>query len=196
MTQCERLSDRIPDVALGRSVWTAEEQAHLESCADCRAEWDLVVAAGRLGAGLPPLSNPEVMTAVLAGRLAGERAAVKRRRSWLAVGLAAAAVTIIAVRIPRSPSGLPGSTLPAPTSPVAAVQSGPAQMPNPAAPGPASVASTPAIQLPELDGLPDAELESILGSLDESFAVPALDGTGLDQPDDHQLEQALEAWEG
>lgn len=183
MTQCERLSDRLPDVAHGRSVWTAEEQAHLESCADCRAEWDLVVIAGRLGMELPPLSSPEVMTGALSGRLAGERTAVRaRRRSWLAAGLAAAAVTIIAVRIPWSPGGLPAPAQPAPVSPVT--------------PESASVASTPAIQLPELDGLPDAELESILGSLDESSPVPLLDGTGLDQPDDHQLEQALEAWEG
>jgi hypothetical protein len=182
MTQCERLSDRMPDVALGRSVWSAEEQAHLESCADCRAEWDLVVAAGRLGTALPPLSSPEVLSAALAGRLAGERAAVRaRRRSWLAVGLAAAAVTIIAVRIPRAPVGPPQPRT---------------HVPLPVTPGPASVSSPPAIQLPELDGLPDADLESILGSLDESSAVPSLDGTGFDQPDDHQLEQALEAWEG
>jgi hypothetical protein len=191
MIQCERLSDRIPDVALGRSVWTAEEQAHLESCADCRAEWDLVMTASRLGTTLPPLSSPEVMTAAMVGRLAGERAAARtRRRSWLAVGLAAAAVTIIAVRIPRSPAGLPAPTNPAPESYV------PAQVPNPSTPVSPSVASAPAIQLPELDGLPEADLESILGSLDESTTVPSLDGTGLDQPDDHQLEQALEAWEG
>jgi anti-sigma factor RsiW len=191
MTQCERLSDRIPDVALGRSVWTVEEQAHLENCADCRAEWDLVGAAGRLGTTLPPLSSPEVMTAALAGRLAGERAAVKaRRRSWLAVGLAAAAVTIIAVRIPRPPAAPPAPTAPVDSTRIWTRVIGPASLGSP------SVASTPAIQLPELDGLPDAELESILGSLDESSAVPSLDGTGFDQPDDHQLEQALEAWEG
>jgi hypothetical protein len=181
MTQCERLSDRIPDVALGRSVWTAEERGHLESCADCRAEWDLVVAAGRLGSALPPLSSPEVMTATLTGRLAGERTAMRaRRRSWLAVGLAAAAVAIIAVRIPRPPAG-PSRI--------------PTEVPTPVRPG-TSVASTPGIQLPELDGLPDAELESILGSIDESSAAPSLDGPGFDQSDDHQLEQALEAWEG
>jgi hypothetical protein len=181
MTECERLSDRIPDVALGRSSWSVEEQAHLAACADCRAEWDLVVAAGRLGTALPPLSSPEVMAAALSGRLAGSRAAARtRRRSWLAVGLAAAAVTIIAVRIPRSPDGTPTPSAPPPTTPSTS----------------SSVASVPAIQLPELDGLPDAELESILGSLDESSSVPALDTTGLDQPDDHQLEQALEAWEG
>ncbi len=196
MIQCDRLSDRIPGVALGRSSWTAEEQAHLETCPDCRAEWDLVVAASRLGTALPPASSPEVMTAALAGRLAGERAAVRtRRRSWLTVGLAAAAVTIIAVRIPRSPAGLSTPGQPAPTSPVGPAQPA-TQIPNPATPRPPSVASGPAIQLPELDGLPDADLEAILGSLDESSGVPSLDGAGLDQFDDHQLEQALEAWEG
>ena len=50
MSYCERLSDRMPDVALLRAAWSAEEAAHLASCADCRAEWDLVLAA--LGSSL------------------------------------------------------------------------------------------------------------------------------------------------
>ena len=49
MTVCEQLSDRMPAVAHGQAGWSAEEQAHLAGCADCRAEWDLVSAASRLG---------------------------------------------------------------------------------------------------------------------------------------------------
>ncbi|HEY8259565.1 MAG TPA: hypothetical protein VIG08_18060 [Gemmatimonadales bacterium] len=171
MTECERLSDRTPDIALGRSTWSAEEQAHLDACLDCRAEYDLVVMTNRLGAGVPRLSSPDIMTAALLGRLAAERATRARRRKWVAVGLAAAAVAILAVWMPRSPSGVATPTLPGPETPVA-------------------------VLLPELEGLPDDELNSILGSLDESSASSPFDSTGLDQADDHELEQVLEAWEG
>ena len=58
MTACERLSDRMPDVARGRARWTAEEAAHLAACADCLAEWDLVATTIRLGAKAPG-TDPE-----------------------------------------------------------------------------------------------------------------------------------------
>lgn len=54
-----------------------------------------------------------------------------------------------------------------------------------------------AVSLPELDGLPDGELQAILGSLDDSNSLaPALDASGLDDMDDHELEDVLGAWEG
>jgi len=170
MTQCERLSDRMPDVALGRTAWTVEEQAHLDACDDCGTEWALVQRAAHLGESLPRARDPAALTAAVLGRVAGERAAARtRRRTWLAAGLAAAAVAVIAVRIPRPPS----------------------------ATSPAVAAAGQAIALPELDDLPEAELESILGSLDESSGIsPAFDGSGLDNLDDHELERVLGAWEG
>ncbi len=168
MTQCERLSNRMPDVALGRAAWAAEEQTHLDACDDCRAEWALVRGATRLGESLSA-RDPEALTAALLGKVARARGATRtRRRAWLAAGLAAAAVAIIAVRIPRT------------------------------APTPTGIAITSAtVALPELDGLPDTELELILGSLDEpSGASPALEEPGLDDFDEHELDLVLEAWEG
>jgi hypothetical protein len=171
MTQCERLSDRMPDVALGRTAWTPEEQAHLEACDDCRAEWALVQGAAHLGDSLRGVRDPAVLTAAVLARVAEERVTVRtRRRAWLVAGLAAAAAVIILVRIPR--------TIPTPMGP--------------------AVASAPqTVALPELDDLPDAELEAILGSLDEpSGAPPSLDDSGLDDLDEHELERVLGTWEG
>ena len=108
MIQCDGLSDRMPEVALGRSTWRADEQAHLDACPDCQAEWRLVQTTSRLGASLPPLRSPEVMTAGILGRLSGERAAARSRRwTWMAAGLAAAAAIVIAVRGSRTPSSVP-----------------------------------------------------------------------------------------
>ncbi len=192
MIQCDGLSDRMPEVALGRSTWRADEQAHLDACPDCQAEWRLVQTTSRLGASLPPLRSPEVMTAGILGRLSGERAAARSRRwTWMTAGLAAAAAIVIAVRGSRTPSNVPapGTSVPVATAP---------RTPTPA-PAPAPVVATDqqSVSLPELDGLPDGELQAILGSLDESNTfAPAFDGSGLDDMDDHELEDVLGAWEG
>ena len=45
MTDCERLSDRMPEVAMARAAWSAEDAAHLASSTECRGELDLVLAA-------------------------------------------------------------------------------------------------------------------------------------------------------
>ncbi len=56
MIQCDGLSDRMPEVALGRSTWRAvRSRLHLDACPDCQAEWRLVQTTSRLGASLPPL---------------------------------------------------------------------------------------------------------------------------------------------
>lgn len=49
MTGCERMSDRMPDVACGAARWSDDETAHLDSCGECAAEWRLV----RVAAGMP-----------------------------------------------------------------------------------------------------------------------------------------------
>ena len=66
MTPCTHLSDRMPEVALGRARWTPEEERHLAGCEDCRAEWAIVVAAGRLGARLPTIDAERVAAGALA----------------------------------------------------------------------------------------------------------------------------------
>jgi hypothetical protein len=97
MTACERLSDRIPEVARGRSRWTAGEAAHLATCVDCRAEWDVVVAVNGLGDRSPAARDPSLVAAAVLGRLADDRRS--HRRSWQswAAGLAAAAAIAAAV---------------------------------------------------------------------------------------------------
>src|SRR5580765_2614028 len=107
MSTCTALSDRMPDVALGRSRWTEDEARHLASCADCRAEWALVAAASRLGASLPAPPDPAVTGARVLARLAAEPARPRAMsRLWLAAGLAAAAAVALVVWMGR---GGPGS---------------------------------------------------------------------------------------
>lgn len=71
MTPCTLLSDRMPAVARGVGRWSAEDAAHLESCADCRAEWRLLAAAVTMGDGLigtldPSRAASQVLTALRA----------------------------------------------------------------------------------------------------------------------------------
>jgi len=108
MSGCERLSDRMPEVALGRAAWSAEEARHLDGCADCRVEWELVRLAGRIGAAAPSVAADPALAAGVLRRLAEAPATPARRRvpRW-AVGLAAAAGVALAVwtGVPRGPDG-------------------------------------------------------------------------------------------
>ena len=101
MNDCRRLTERIPAVALERDRWTGEETAHLAACAECRAEWQLVRTAGRIGAGLPPLADRPGLAAAVLRRVAEHPAAAPtvpdRRRPvirWAGALAAAAAVTL------------------------------------------------------------------------------------------------------
>ncbi|MGH7497809.1 MAG: hypothetical protein ACREL3_03045, partial [Gemmatimonadales bacterium] len=161
------------------------EQHHLDTCVDCRSEWRLVAMASALGASLASARSPETTAATVLGRLAGERTAARaRRRSWMVTGLAAAAVAIIAVRMPRHPVIVPVVSTP--------VSPAPAPAPVPVVGG-----EEQTVPIPELDGLPASELESILGALDESpGASSSIDAPTFDDFDDHELERVLGAWEG
>lgn len=183
MTGCERLSDRMPGVALHRSVWSAEEESHLAACADCRTEWELIRIAARLGDSLPQQRDPAAIAAGVLGRVANARSTVRpRRRLWITAGLAAAAVAIIVVRIPKFPVR---ASIPAPI-PVATGQA-------PTAAGSASQS----LPIPELDGLPVSQLESILGALDAApDASSSLDGPAFDDMGAPELDRALADWEG
>jgi len=205
MTTCTELSDRIPDVALGRSRWTVEEERHLAACADCRAEWTIVAAARRLGSTLPATPDPAVTTARLLERLASERARSRARgRVWAAAGLAAAAAVALAVwtgrgagirRLPESAN--PGAPAPVSTGPVPSA-------PAPPAPGGESpVVATQApsgslveFPMPELDSLPAEALDSLLRVLDEPLANADADDTPLGDAGDEALERALAGLEG
>ncbi len=204
MTPCTHLSDRMPEVALGRVRWTSEEQRHLAGCEDCRAEWAIVVAAGRLGAKLPAIDAERVAGGALE-RIRHERAHPRARTPRLAAlaGLAAAAVVVLAVWANRGGRATqpPGSSLPAPAplaaSPSESVPNLPAQS-NPApsvAQGPAA-ASTIDLPMPELDSLPAEALDSILRALDEPLAQVGADDLQPDDSGDRELEQVLAGMEG
>lgn len=173
MTDCERLSDRMPEVALGRAVWTPEEAAHLAGCAECRAEWGLVQGVRRLEAGAPVV-DVEAIASAVERRLARERAGRRGRWLWTAGSAAAAAAAAAAIVIGvdgRSERGVEVG------APIAAVE--------------------PLVPLPELDGLETAQLDTLLRTMDGSL----VDGAGTDStaPSDDvdvELEWLLATWEG
>jgi hypothetical protein len=161
MTDCHRLSDRIPAVALGRDRWTAAEQAHLAQCADCRAEWDLVRAAGRIGGGLPSLADRSDLAAAVLRRVADAPAPKSHRRflRW-AGGLAAAAAVTLAVwtgtaREPRPWTGTAG--VEAAVEPLST-----AQVDSLLAADEAPLAGWSMLETPTLGDLNEDELERLL----------------------------------
>lgn len=205
MTTCTQLSDRMPEVALGHGRWTADEERHLATCGDCRAEWALVAAASRLGATLPP-ADPERTAARLTERIRHEqaRSRARIRRFALPAGLAAAAVLAVAVWTGRAGRGSPagGPIFPAP-APVASTpprapagdsQIQPASEPTPAqGPMPSEALELP---MPELDSLPAEALDSMLQALDEPLAHVGSYDLPPDESGDRELEQVLAGWEG
>lgn len=176
MTECVRLSDRIPQVALGRSSWTGEEETHLRDCADCRAEWALVRAAAALGARAPTLPEPSAMAAAIERRLAQDRADRRRqRRAWSLAGLAAAAALALAVWTGRSerPTRTTGGELTA------------------------AAATQALVPLPELQSLEPAELDSLLRIMEAPLVGSStLDAPTLGELENSELEQVLASWEG
>lgn len=119
MTPCERMTDRMPEVAAGLHAWTAVEAAHLAACADCAAEWRLVQLVRTTPARMD--LDPARVAAGVRRRLAapaeGRILALSRRPLVRVVAaLAAAALLVVAVRpvlFDRGvPSGVdPGSVL-------------------------------------------------------------------------------------
>ncbi len=173
MNDCERLSDRMPDVVLGRIEWSPDEAAHLASCAACRAEWELVLRARALEERAPTISDPSALASALTRRLAEDRAARARTRQvWAFAGAAAAAAAILAVVVTQ-------------------------RGPGPAT-GPRTVAEAEAlVPLPELEGLDAPQLDTLLRSLDRPVAgTSTLDASTLGEHEDGELEQVFATWEG
>jgi hypothetical protein len=218
MTTCTQLSDRMPDVAHGTSRWTETEERHLSACADCRAEWELVTAASRLGAALRSPADPARISTLLLERLAHERQRTRlRARLWTAAGLAAAAAVILAVWTgartgPRpgeaADGGAPGvATTPVapaapggqarPGAPARSQDSGPQATPAPALATAPTGGPRAELPLPELDDLPAEALDSMLQALDEpggradAYELPA-----LGDPGDRELDRVLTGLEG
>ena len=172
MIPCERLSDRMPEVALHGGEWSADEASHLASCAECRAEWELALAARDLGARAPTITDPTAMATMVLRRLAADRAIVARaRRAWSFAGLAAAAAIMVAVVASREPA-LQGDVR-------VAAEAG------------------ALVPLPELEGLETAQLDTLLQSLDRPVAGGStLDASTLGEYEDGELEQVFASWEG
>jgi hypothetical protein len=200
MSACTDLSDRMPDVALGRSRWTADEEHHLATCAECRAEWAIVSTASRLAPRIPIARTPEDIARHVLERIRTERAAARGiRRGWAVAGLAAAAavgLVVWAQRVDTRP-GAPqtGGTTPAPV----AAASGETALPAPRVPlGPAATGRLAELAIPELDSLPEEALDSILRVLDDPLARVGAGGddASVDDEGDSELERALAGLEG
>jgi hypothetical protein len=161
----------MPAGAAGRSVWTAEERAHIDGCDACRAEWQLVQGASQLGSGVALGHDPDALTRDVLARVRAADAADQRRRFAARaaglVGLAVAAgmaLTLI-VRQPASRGG--------------------------------GVAPSAVFELPlaELDGAEPQELEQVLAEFEAPLSERPAVGMGIDELDATQVEHALRAWE-
>jgi hypothetical protein len=171
MSECTKLSDRIPEVALGRARWTAEQAGHLRACAECRAELALVQATIGLGRKAPALSDSGATAAAVQRRLAQAR--TRRAGVERMAGVAAAAMLLLAVWI----------RWPAP--------------PERSAAGGSNSAAPALVPLPELELLEPAELDSLLERMEAPVAGSStLDAPSLGDLEDTELEQVLATWEG
>jgi len=201
MTPGTHLSDRMPQVALGRARWTPEDERHLTGCEECRAEWALVVAASRLGARLPAIDAQRVAAGALE-RIRLERAHPKPRASRTAAlaGLAAAAVVVLAVWANQGgrTTRPGGASLPAPAPVAASASESVAAHPSREPSAAQGTRAAPGIDLPmpELDSLPAEALDSILRTLDEPLAQVGADDLQPDESGDRELEQVLAGMEG
>ena len=170
MTICEALSERMPAVARGAAQWTAEEQAHLDRCDECRTEWALVAAAADLGLDVAAELDSHHVTERVLGRLRAERGRGRVRRIGWAVGGVAAAAVMLAVAMGK---GRHPTTV---SPPVAAAE----------------------IPLPELDSLHAPELQAVLDALDAApgGVVQGVDTGELDDLDAQELQRVLDGLEG
>lgn len=172
MIPCDLMTDRMVPVAHGRSEWTAEERAHIATCSACRAEWDLVAAARRLGSAAGSLDARTVGQAIV-GRLAHEHRGRSWKRAGWIVALAAAAAIAIVVYRQAAPAGTtPGARL-------------------------AAAGVEFRLPLAELDSLNAGELTTVLEQMDAPLgasASPELPGLGDLQ--DTELERVLRSLEG
>ena len=170
MITCESMRDRMPEVAAGRATWTEQEARHLQDCATCPGEWDIITAVRRLGAEVEPAVDPARIGQAVLLRLREERRAVQARRRWMA-GFALAAGIALMVWAGTPPRSRPGAR---------------------AGAGEAFV-----IPVAELDSLTSTQLQTVLESLDEPLGETSTTGApALGDLDDQQLERVLRSLEG
>ena len=174
MSECGRLSDRMPAVVLGRGQWSPGELQHFDECRSCQHEWKLLGAAGRLGAGVEGKLQPDNMAISVLQRLQRTRETERTRRTrWTLGGLAAAAALVAAL-------WTGGQTSSDTTSPIGSLAAGELAFP-----------------LPELESLQPAELDSVLQTMDEfNVGSSALEEPDLGDLNSDELERVLDSWEG
>lgn len=175
---CGTVQDKLPLVAHGRAAWTAGEAAHLASCADCAAEREVVERATRLGAGAAARLDTAKLAAGVLGEIGRRRRQDRWRRNAGMIGLAAAAVLVVAValRTPQRPQL--------------------AQRPDSVAPVTVA-AGVLTLPLAELDSLDVGQLQAVLDGLDSPVgeATPG-EAPSFGDLDDSQLERVLRSLEG
>jgi hypothetical protein len=172
MSDCSRLSDRMPVVGLGRSTWTAEEATHLGQCPSCQTEWELIRVASHLGTDVGAKLDSTGTTRAVLQRLAhSEEETIRRRRSWGFAALASAAAAAVIIWAGGGPDGMPSPPAKAPA--VASLQ----------------------IPLPELENLLPAELNAVLQTLDEPYVGDSADPAAGDT-NDEDLENGFDTLEG
>jgi hypothetical protein len=169
MSDCARVSDRMPAIALGRSGWTAEEADHLRECSDCRDEWRVVQRSSRLGSDLE-FDSTATARAVLQRLAADSERLVPKERSWAFAALSAAAA-VAAVLWSGKPATRPQA------SPVPAM----------------AVLQLP---LPELDSLQPGELNAVLQTLEQPSMGDSTDSSAADDLDEGILDGGYDPLEG
>ena len=136
MTECTRLSDRMPAVAQGVTRWSASDESHLARCADCTAEWTLVRRTSASGRKVAQAldANRVAERVVAALREPAPTPALTRVLRWAVPVALAASLMLVLLRpgAPEPPQGESGITL---------------------------------SLLPEAETLSEAELESVIGLL-------------------------------
>jgi anti-sigma factor RsiW len=186
MSECTKLEmkDLLPDLARGALAGPAlaAVEAHLATCASCRAELELVRAAHTVLGATPSVDTARIAAAV--GRSSSIRrdataavAQARRRRAWSVAApsrrvwlaaasiVAAVGVSVIASNTTRSPVE-PG---PAPTVAQVEQPSTPVSTtPEPTPPAaPRSTGRAELVMAGGVSDLADADLESLLQVLDD-----------------------------
>ena len=175
---CEAMSDRMPSIAKGEADWETEESAHLATCGDCQAEWELIAPIARVAARQPmPAMDLDLVAARLTAQLEGKGKvlAFPAPSRWMRplAGLAAAAAVILSFTFLRPDLSEGNVAVGVPTRAPTAI--------------------------PELDALLEAELEVVLASLTpDETDEGVLSGGGiprLGDLTDEELEMLLEPTE-
>ncbi len=164
-------SDRLHSVAHGLARWSAEEAAHLDRCAECRLEWEMVRTAQTLGRSPVARVDAARVAAIVGRRLATQSPSYPRRAPrggrWITIGFAAAAAIALVVFFPRGTTSTEGV---APVGQIAVLH--------------------------ELDGLTPAQLEVVLETFppaaDEALHVEAAPIGELSEMDLERMLRSME----